>query len=114
MPPVLLNLLWTRIAEEYFILRLFNIKYKTYGHNLTITDEQGAALAKKCRIASYTDGNDLLTQCVNFVTLQSKRQILTTAIMNESSNEVLEATITAFDSVTSTPIRPVAVEEIIP
>jgi hypothetical protein len=71
----------------------------------TITDDQGAALARRFNITSYTDGNDLIAQMATIAYLQVQRQILIVGIECETDTDALNTVITAFMPVATTPLQ---------
>lgn len=72
--------------------------------NITISDEQGAALAAAFKIQSYADGNDLLGQVSDAALLEYNRRSVIGRLSAESDPAVMDAVIAAFNSTAATPI----------
>lgn len=74
--------------------------------NITITDEQGAAIAQALRVAAYTDGNDLMQQAADAAMLQyNKHQVIRGIAMSEDA-AVIDAVMAAYNSIAAIPITP--------
>ena len=66
--------------------------------NITIKDEEGAALAKVLGVSSYKDGNELLLKCVAAAWMRVRQRGLISAVALTRSVEVVDATIRAFEA----------------
>lgn len=73
--------------------------------NITITDEQGAAIAQSFRLRSYADGNDLMQQVADLALLYYNRRNLVTGI-SEADETVIATVLAAYNSIAASPITP--------
>lgn len=74
--------------------------------NITITDEQGAAIAQAFHIPSYIDGSDLARQAAEAAMLQYNKQRVIKEIAISSDAAVVEAVIAAYNAIAASPITP--------
>lgn len=72
--------------------------------NIDITDDQAKALATSLRVKSYLDGNDLIKQAVDMAMNTVKQRNIITAIAQQPTQPILDAVITAYNSVSGTKI----------
>ena len=75
---------------------------------MTITDEEADALAQVFRLQSYTDGNDLIAQCVTAALLQIQKQNLIKSILDSKDITPLNTVVEAWNSVAVTPVEPIS------
>jgi tRNA1(Val) A37 N6-methylase TrmN6 len=72
---------------------------------VTIPDEQGAALAQLLNIRTYTDANDLITQAGAAALLQSNKRALIAALAVETDPAAVDAATASFNQTTAKPIK---------
>lgn len=74
--------------------------------NITITDEQGAAIAQALGVASYSDGNDLLQQVADAAMLKYNKNHIISSIATTEDAAVVNAVLAAYNSIAASPITP--------
>jgi len=73
--------------------------------SITITDSEAAALARRCQVLDYKDGNELIQKCADAATSTVKKQALIAAIALSPSKAVIDATVTAWEATTGTELK---------
>lgn len=74
--------------------------------NITIPDEQGAAMAQFFNITSYADGNDLMQQVANAAILRYDKYTMIARLAVEQDAAVVNAVVAAYNSIAATPLPP--------
>lgn len=72
--------------------------------NITISDEQGAAIAQAFRITRYTDGRDLIQKVADAAMLVWNKKQVIGGISATQDAHLVEAVVTAYNASAATPL----------